>query len=208
MLWVGSGKSTLTQTIFGIKSGLLLFLEDLNKSTCSTILHSIRNMAGSRMLASVLIWRWPFHSHLCLQVFWGQMFSPADSLFNKHIWALLLSVFSTEIWGSQKRLPRYLFLLSCNPWHPDDTVRCFWPGGIPYQKQSRKGEHPVLKPAVIMADPQKKSPDLLGFVAPKQFKRWPLETPGIIMFTVAPHMYQYWAKAKALKSMYKIQVHV
>ena len=84
------------------------------------------------------------------------MFSPADNHRNKHIWALLLSVFSTEIWGTgpQKRLPCYLFfLLSCNPWHPDGTLRCFWLGGIPYQKQARKEEHPVLKPIVIIADP-------------------------------------------------------
>lgn len=139
------------------------------------------------------------------------MFTPADSLLNKHLWALLLSVFSNEMWGtrSQKGLPCYLFfLLSCRPWHPNDTVRCFWPAGIPYQKQARKGEHPVLKSTVIIAEPQKKSTDFLVLVAPMQFKRWPLETPGIIMFIVAQHsiwwhMYWYWPKAKALKSMHR-----
>lgn len=113
------------------------------------LLHSIRNLVGSRMLASVLIWRWPFCSHLCLQVFWGQMFSPADNCLNKHIWALLLSVFSTEIWGtgSQKRLPRYLFfLLSCNPWHPDGTqVLLPRRHPLPEAGQERRGSCPQTR---------------------------------------------------------------
>lgn len=51
-------------------------------------------------------------------------------------------------------------------------------------------EHPVLKPIVIIADPWKKYPDFLGFVA-MQFKRWPLETAGIIMFIDAQYMEAY-----------------
>lgn len=82
LLWVSTGTSTLTKTGSGIKSGLLLFLGDGNKSTCCTMLYSIWELKGPRRLAFVLIWEWPFVSCL-FHVFWGLMFSPADKLLNK-----------------------------------------------------------------------------------------------------------------------------
>lgn len=53
LLWVGSGKSTLTQTIFGIKWGLLLFLEDVNTSTCSALCAAVHKEYGGIQDASL-----------------------------------------------------------------------------------------------------------------------------------------------------------
>lgn len=174
------------------------------------MLHSIKNMVGSRMPASVLIWRGPFYSHLCLQV-WGQMFSPADNLlistFGPCFFLCSLLKFEEQDLrrGCLATFSSYCLAILDSLMIPSDAS-----GQEASPTRSRPGKESILalNPLWSQLILEKKSPEFLGFVAPIQFKRWPLETPGIITFTVAPHsiwkpMFRYWAKAKALKSMYR-----
>lgn len=97
------------------------------------------------------------------------MFLPAGNHLDKHIWTLLLSVFSTDIWGtgSQKRLPHcFFFLLSCNTWHPDGTSG---KKASPIRSSSGKST-PSSWLAGIIADSWKKSTNAIQEMAAR--KSW------------------------------------